>query len=100
MKKWSEIKHKGSVTPEMGAKIAKEVRAEIEAMNLAQLRKAAKLTQAQMATKLKTAQARMSKIEKVGGDPKLSTLRSYVHALGGEFKVSAVIKGKTVDLVI
>ena len=100
MKNWNDIKTKGKISPERGAEIEKKVDDEIAKMNLAQLRKAAHLTQAQMATKLKAVQSRLSQIEKTGTDHKLSTLRTYVHALCGEMKISAKIKGKTVELVI
>jgi DNA-binding XRE family transcriptional regulator len=100
MKSWNDIKRKGKISPERGAEIEKKVDDEIAQMNLAQLRKAANLTQAQMAAKLKAVQSRLSQIEKLGADHKLSTLRTYVHALGGEMKVRATIKGKTVELLV
>jgi transcriptional regulator with XRE-family HTH domain len=100
MKAWKDIKTKGKITPARGAEIEAKVDREIAAMNLAQLRKAANLTQVQMAAKLKAVQSRRSQIEKPGADHRLSTLRAYVKALGGEVTVRATIKGKSVELAV
>lgn len=68
-------------------------------MNLRQLRDMVGMTQVEMAGILEAVQSRLSQIEK-GGDYKLSTLRKYVNALGGELRIQAIVGGKTVDLVL
>jgi DNA-binding XRE family transcriptional regulator len=97
--KWTDVK-KAMFSPERIAKMEREAAAEVLEMNLGQLRAATGLTQVDMAAKLEAVQSQLSKIEKEGSDHKLSTLRRYVHALGGELKVQAVVGGKTVDLVL
>jgi transcriptional regulator with XRE-family HTH domain len=59
-----------------------------EYMTLQDLRKARKLTQERMAESLKIRQDSVSKLEK-RSDLLLSTLRSYVNAMGGELKLIA-----------
>jgi DNA-binding XRE family transcriptional regulator len=69
--------------PERRARIdalAQEMRAEI---NLRELRRLRKLTQARLSKKLKIGQEGVSRIEK-RTDLYLSTLRSYVEGVGGE----------------
>ena len=60
--------------------LAQEMRAE---MNLRDVRRARKLTQARLSKKLKIGQEGVSRIEK-RSDLYLSTLRSYVEGVGGE----------------
>ncbi len=60
--------------------LAQEMRAEI---NLRELRRLRKLTQARLSKKLKIGQEGVSRIEK-RSDLYLSTLRSYVEGVGGE----------------
>ena len=60
--------------------LAEEMRSE---MNLREVRRARKLTQARLSKKLKIGQEGVSRIEK-RTDLYLSTLRSYVEGVGGE----------------
>jgi len=60
--------------------LTQEIRAEI---NLRELRRLRKLTQARLSKKLKIGQEGVSRIEK-RSDLYLSTLRSYVEGVGGE----------------
>jgi transcriptional regulator with XRE-family HTH domain len=67
-------------------------------MNLQELRKAAGVTQTEVAAKTGMAQADVSRTES-REDHRLSTLRRYVKAFGGELEVSAVVNGRRVRLV-
>ncbi len=64
-----------------------------EELSLRDLRKAMKKTQVSIAKKLKVRQDGVSKIEQ-RTDMLLSTLRSYVHALGGELHLVAKFKDR------
>jgi transcriptional regulator with XRE-family HTH domain len=64
---------------------------------LQELRRAANLTQEQVADLLRIKQASVSKLEKQG-DMYLSTLQRYVRALGGELKVVASFPGREIVL--
>jgi hypothetical protein len=57
-----------------------------EELNLRQLRRLRKLTQARLSKKLKIGQEGVSRIER-RSDMNLSTLRSYVEGLGGKLRV-------------
>jgi DNA-binding XRE family transcriptional regulator len=59
-----------------------------EELNLRELRRLRKLTQARLSKKLKIGQEGISRIEK-RSDLYLSTLRSYVEGVGGELKLVA-----------
>ena len=85
-KKWSEIKAK--LPPEVLEAAARDTEAMIAAIELAELRKARKLTQEELARRLGIRQANVSKLER-RLDVRLSTLRDVVEAMGGELRVTA-----------
>jgi len=88
------------LSPERRAKIEGRARELIgEEMALQQLRKARQLTQKQMARALGIGQDSVSRLES-RSDLLISTLQSYVEAMGGELKIvvefkegSAVVSG-------
>jgi DNA-binding XRE family transcriptional regulator len=59
-----------------------------EELTLQDIRKARKLTQAQMATTLNIGQDSISRLEK-RSDMMLSTMRSYIEAMGGSLELVA-----------
>ena len=67
----------------------RRVREELRRMALDELRGAKQLTQADMAEMLDVPQSSISRIEQ-RADMYLSTLRNYVHAIGGELRIQAV----------
>jgi transcriptional regulator with XRE-family HTH domain len=63
-----------------------------DGVKLAELRQAKRLTQAQMAKKLKIDQSNVSRIERGSFDAiEIRTLRKYVEALGGELEIRVKI---------
>jgi transcriptional regulator with XRE-family HTH domain len=86
--KWSEIRDREYATDEDRDRLA-AARAELDAelalhaRTLGELRRARALTQTQLARSLAVSQAQVSRIESQA-DVYLSTLRSYVEAMGGE----------------
>jgi transcriptional regulator with XRE-family HTH domain len=92
----------GGLSPVRRAKIAGRARQLVgEELALQQLRKARRLTQEQMAKALNIGQDSVSRLES-RSDLLISTLSSYVRAMGGELKIvvefkegSAVISGLT-----
>lgn len=62
----------------------------IYAMNLAMIRKAAQLTQEDLAARLGKGQAAVSKLERQN-DLLLSTLASYIHAAGAEAQLVVTV---------
>ena len=64
----------------------------IYAMNLAMIRKAAQLTQEDLAARLGKRQSAVSKLERQD-DLLLSTLASYIHAAGAEAELVVTVGG-------
>jgi DNA-binding XRE family transcriptional regulator len=77
------------MSPEARAEIARRVAQSMEEMPLHQLRNAREMTQTRLAELLNIDQGGVSKLEK-RTDMYLSTLRSYVEAMGGTLEVRAV----------
>src|SRR5438128_1007281 len=80
--KWNDIKAR-KYTPEKVAELDAQVRRELMELDLRELRRLAKKTQIETAALMKTTQSELSKVER-RDDHRLSTLRKYVEALGGE----------------
>jgi DNA-binding XRE family transcriptional regulator len=85
--KWSELEAK--MGPERVAAARARTRKIIEEMPLQQLRNAREMTQTRLAEVLEMDQGNISKLEK-RTDMYLSTLRSYVEAMGGVLEIRAV----------
>jgi transcriptional regulator with XRE-family HTH domain len=58
---------------------------------LVQLRRDQKLTQEQVADRMGISQPTVSDFERLGGDPHLSTIRRYAHAVGAHLVTSVVV---------
>jgi DNA-binding XRE family transcriptional regulator len=86
-KKFEELLKK--MSPERRARIEQEYQRSVAEMPLQQLRAARELTQQQMATLLEVNQSEVSRIEK-RTDMYLSTLASYIRAMGGVLELRAV----------
>ena len=86
-KKWSELKAGMSAEAQRKAKsLTEEMLAK---MPLEHLRAARQMTQVNLAQVLGVNQSAVSKLEK-RTDMYLSTLRSYIEAMGGELEIQAV----------
>jgi transcriptional regulator with XRE-family HTH domain len=66
-------------------------------MELAELREALAIRQSDLAQKLKTTQAAVSRLER-RGNMTLASLKDYVEALGGRLELSAVLPNRTVKI--
>jgi transcriptional regulator with XRE-family HTH domain len=91
---WSADRKARLADPEI-ARRASSARAELDRLELeyqrtlSQMRHARRLTQTQLASTLGVSQAQVSRIENQA-DLYLSTLRSYVEAMGGDLQLRAV----------
>jgi len=83
--------------PEWDANVAERVRAIEDALALAELRQSRNVTQVQLAETLGISQGNVSRLE-ARSDVYLSTLRSYVEALGGHLEIAAVFGDERVPV--
>nr|ELR5252173.1 helix-turn-helix domain-containing protein [Providencia rettgeri] len=75
---------------------AEEIRREI---TLAKIREELNLSQTELAQSLGVSQPSIAKLENVENDPKLSTLKRYIKALGGELSIDVTLpNGKRIGL--
>lgn len=95
-KKWSDIRAR-KFTPEELSQIDQEVESELLEMDLRALREAVGLTQGELAQRVDVTQSQLSKMER-REDHRVSTLRRYVEALGGNLEICAVVNGKRIKL--
>lgn len=96
-RKWSDIRDQQFSTPEAQAKLVRAQESlERELVNhsrtLKQLRRARRMTQSQVAAQMRVSQAQVSRVEGQA-DLYLSTLRSYVQAMGGELQLRVSFAG-------
>src|SRR5262245_22604322 len=94
--KWSDIKAR-NMSPERIARARKEADEELRAMTLRELREMAGKTQAEVAELAEVTQSALSRMERREDNP-IAALRRYVHALGGEIEVVAVLGNKRITL--
>ncbi len=93
---WQEIKAK-KFSPDQLQQIDNAVEQELLEMDLRALREAAGLTQEELAQRIAITQSQLSKLER-REDHRISTIRRYVAALGGELEIVAVVDGKRILL--
>jgi predicted transcriptional regulator len=95
VQRFARLQHK--ITPERQERIRKEVEDELLEMDLRELRERLGKTQQEIAALLERSQSQVSETER-RQDVRLSTLRSYVEALGGELEVIANFGDKRIKL--
>ncbi len=86
MKKWRDLYDR--IPADRRARIETQVAKDLAEMPLNELRRARALSQTQLAKVMDTAQSEVSKIEQ-RTDLYISTLRSYIEAMGGELEIIA-----------
>jgi transcriptional regulator with XRE-family HTH domain len=90
--KFKDLKRKGDP-----ARIAEHKRAMEQELTLGELRRAREMTQTQLASALDIKQGGVSRMEHQA-DLYVSTLRSYIEALGGRLEVTAVFPDSVVPI--
>ncbi|MGA9733077.1 MAG: helix-turn-helix transcriptional regulator [Candidatus Acidiferrales bacterium] len=86
------------MTPESIARSRKAAMKEIAAMELAELRDTLKVTQANLAQRMKISQAAISKLETRNRNIHVDQLRSIVSAMGGNLIIIADFEDRKVEL--
>lgn len=85
------------VGPERGEKIEARAEEMIREITLAQMREELQMSQTELATALGVKQPAVARMENPDNDPRLSTLKRYVTALGGELYIDVKLpSGKRV----
>ena len=93
---WKSVRAE-RLDPAAIARIKSRARAQIEELTLQELRRDLSKTQVDVARTADMTQSELSRLES-RGDHRISTLRRYVEALGGEVEVTAVFGGRRVKL--
>lgn len=84
-------------SPESQQRIALKVEILRQEIALSQLREELNLSQTELARTIGVSQPTLAKMENPGNDPRLSTLKRYVAALGGELRIDVTLpNGKTI----
>lgn len=78
-------------SPESQKRIAEKMETLRQEVILSQLREELNISQTELAQAIGVSQPTLAKIEKPGNDPRLSTLRRYVTALGGELSIDVTL---------
>ena len=94
--RWHDIRRE-RVSDKRAKEIRAKVEREIEELNLRDVRKLAGKTQTELAKAAAVAQGELSRLER-RRDHRVSTLRKYVEALGGELQVVAQFGNRSVRL--
>ena len=93
---WAALESK--MSPERRARVQVKVDEEIQEINMRRLREELGATQVEAAEKASMTQPELSRLER-GSDFRLSTIRKYVNAMGGDLEIVAVVKGKRIPLL-
>jgi DNA-binding transcriptional regulator YiaG len=101
---FKKLREKMERDPERQERMEEKRKAYDVVLNLAELREAKGLTQAELAERLGVSQPNVSKLEAAAASPQggaiyLSTLGGYIAALGGHLEVRAVFPGHPEDNV-
>ncbi len=91
---WEDVRAEARATGKLDearvAALGAKLRAEARAHRLAEIRRASGLDQSDVAERIGVSQSRVSRIERGELDrSEISTVRSYVEALGGEIEIVA-----------
>jgi predicted transcriptional regulator len=87
----------GRLAPQAAVRVQRRVEEEIGQLTLKELRKDMDITQAELARAAEMTQSELSRLES-RADHRVSSLRRYVEALGGEIEITAIIGRRRVKL--
>jgi len=93
---WKSVKTT-RLGPQAVARVKSRTQEEIRELTLRELRKDLDVTQAALAQAADMTQSELSRLES-RADHRVSSLRRYVEALGGEIEITAIIGSRRVKL--
>lgn len=86
------------MSPEAQEKIKRGTEKILAELELHELREAMNVTQIDLAHRLKTTQAAISRLEKTDQNVTVRTLTNYAEALGGKLQLCVVLADRTIQL--
>jgi predicted transcriptional regulator len=89
IKSWKALRE-ARLSSGASARVDARVKSELDALSLRELRQDLDLTQQQVAERADMTQSELSRLEG-RSDLRVSTLRRYVEALGGELEISVLV---------
>lgn len=95
-KTWKSLRTE-RLSPATNARVEQRVTSELDALTLRELRHDLSLTQQQVADRADMTQSELSRLES-RSDLRVSTLRRYVEALGGELEISVTVGKRKLKL--
>ena len=93
---WKSVKAR-RLAPQSAVRVAHRADEEVRELTLRELRQDLDLTQSQLADAAEMTQSELSRLES-RADHRISTLRRYIAALGGEIEITALIGKRRVKL--
>ncbi|MEL4014666.1 helix-turn-helix domain-containing protein [Dryocola clanedunensis] len=85
-------------SPESQKRIAQKADILLREVILSKLREELNMSQTELARAIGVSQPTLAKMENPGNDPRLSTLKRYVTALGGEMSIDVRLpNGRTIE---
>jgi len=93
---WKSVKN-GRLSAPASVRVKARVEEAIRTLTLKELRNELAVTQAELAANADMTQSELSRLES-RADHRVSSLRRYVEALGGEIEIAAIIGGRRVKL--
>jgi predicted transcriptional regulator len=93
---WKSVKG-GRLPPQAAARATSRAAAQVREVTLKELRQELNVTQAELAEAAEMTQSELSRLES-RADHRVSTLRRYVEALGGEVEITAIVGDRRVKL--
>jgi predicted transcriptional regulator len=93
---WKSVKA-DRLEPQAATRVAKRARDELLELTLKELRKDLDVTQTELAEAADMTQSELSRLES-RADHRVSSLRRYVEALGGEIEITAIIGTRRIKL--
>jgi predicted transcriptional regulator len=93
---WKSVKAR-RLAPQAVDRVSSRAEDEVRALTLRELRQDLDVTQAELADAAEMTQSELSRLES-RADHRISTLRRYIEALGGEIEITALIGKRRVKL--
>lgn len=95
-KTWKSVRA-ARLSAEASARVRERAQSELEELTLRELRQGLELTQQEVADRADMTQSELSRLES-RADHRISTLRRYVEALGGELEIAVVVGKRRLKL--